>query len=113
MQSMDYDFVNHYINIMATHYAMPASSSSAKQEFYNQDKMRNQAKQIMNLSLLLSAFIGHKLETDTADIFIVNNNAAAKDEPRVKVFNIGELVAKAIQNESLVQVKYKDSEELK
>lgn len=105
MQSMDYDFVNHYLNIMATHYAMPPGFNQVEHPIFNQAELRNLAKQTMNLSLLLAAFIGHKLDVDTADIFIVNNNAAGVGDPRVKVFNIGELVAKAVDDISLVNVK--------
>lgn len=105
MQSMNYDFVNHYLNIMAIHYAMPPGFNQVEHPIFNQAELRNLAKQTMNLSLLLAAFIGHKLDVDTADIFIVNNNAAGVGDPRVKVFNIGELVAKAVDDISLVNVK--------
>lgn len=97
MQSMDYDFVNHYLNIMATHYRMPPGSE-IEQPIFNQASIRNLAREAMDISLLLAAFIGHKLDADTADIFIVNNNAAGKGDPQIKVFNIGELVLRAINS---------------
>lgn len=104
LQSIDYDFVNHYLNIMSCHYTMPPSESSNVINFTGQKNMYNEFKMTMSLSLLLSAFIGHKLDVNTANVFIINNIGASKKDSKVKVYNIGELIQRAVENHNLITI---------
>lgn len=105
LQSMDFDFVNHYLNIMTTHYSMPASQYSNAINFTEQKDMYYKIKDKMNLSLLLSAFIGHKINADTANVFIINNIGASGKDKKVKVFNIEDLIQRANKNPQIIQIE--------
>lgn len=97
LQSMDRNFVNHYLNIISAHRSGPRADSKY-QSLKDIDTLQNAARLAMKINLLLAAFEGHKLGTDRANVFIINNNRPRKAGKRVKVFTIQELMGEALKN---------------
>lgn len=93
MTVMQPDFVNHYLNLISVHYR-----NVYKENGYttNRDLLINgvpelqQARLLMQRSLLVSAFAGYKNGADKANVFIVNDNSTGK----VRIYNIGDLIQK-------------------
>lgn len=83
MTSMNPAFVNHYVNMISAH------KYTKNKLIQLQDIPEyQQVKQLLKLSLLISAFTGYKKDTSKATTFIVNDNRTG----RVKIYDISSLV---------------------
>lgn len=83
MTAMNPDFVNHYINMISVH-KYTKNKLVQLQEIPEYQEVKN----LLKLSLLVSAFIGYKKDASKANIFIINDNKTG----RVKIYDISTLV---------------------
>ena len=83
MTSMNSAFVNHYINMISVH----KYTKNKLIQLQNIPEYQ-EVKELLKLSLLISAFIGYKKNASKATTFIINDNKTG----RVKIYDISSLI---------------------
>lgn len=91
IQDMDTNFVNHYLNVVATH------NESSSMDGYISSQMYHSAQQVMKLLILYKAISGKTYGRQSASIFIVNDNSKSGIES-IKIYDIPSLIVEASNN---------------